>query len=82
MFDRLFRDHPRSVGETYFEHLRAASGFGGTMLVAGTACLIHAVIPSLFVLTASKAIMRLHDRMVTNRAVSSAGRAVPPARQG
>ncbi|HKR92358.1 DUF6356 family protein [Novosphingobium sp.] len=82
MFDRLFRDHPRSVGETYFEHLRKASGFAGTMLVAGAACLVHAVIPSLFVRTASKTVMRLHDRMVANRTVSSSGRAAPPARRG
>lgn len=82
MFDRLFRDHPQSVGETYFEHLRTASGFAGSMLIASAACLIHAFIPGLFVLTGSKAITRLHDKVVTNRKASSADRAASSVRQG
>lgn len=67
MLDRLFRDHPRTVGETYGEHLSAASGFGITMILAGFACVIHAIIPALFVTTGSRAIDRLHHRMVVNR---------------
>ena len=31
MIDRYFRDHPRSVGETYFQHLQTAGGFGGQL---------------------------------------------------
>jgi len=27
---KLFTEHPRSIGETYFQHLRAAFGFGGS----------------------------------------------------
>ena len=30
---RLFTEHPASVGETYFEHLRFASRTGITMLI-------------------------------------------------
>lgn len=67
MFDRLFTDHPTQVGETYFEHLRTASWFAGTMMVAGVACFVHAIVPGLFVTTGSRAIVRLHDRMVVNR---------------
>lgn len=67
MIDRLFCEHPRSVGETYFQHLRAATGFAGTMLIASLACFIHAVVPSLFEKTGSKAIERLYARMVENR---------------
>jgi hypothetical protein len=67
MIDRYFRDHPRSVGETYFQHLGTASGFAGTMIVAGVACLIHAFVPGLFVRTGSAAIGRLNKRMITNR---------------
>ncbi|MFD1949974.1 DUF6356 family protein [Sphingomonas arantia] len=63
----LFTDHPHAVGETYLEHLRTAAWFAGTMLLAGTACLIHALFPALFVRTGSEAIARLHDRMVVNR---------------
>ncbi len=67
MFDRLFIDHPADVDETYFEHLRTASWFAGTMAVAALACFIHALIPGLFVTTGSGAIARLHERMIVNR---------------
>ena len=66
-FQRMFRDHPHSVDETYGEHLLAAGSFGTTMVLAGLACLIHALVPGLFVNFGSAAIERLHERMVVNR---------------
>lgn len=82
MIDRHFREHPRSVGETYVQHLCAATSFAGTMMIAGLACFIHAIIPSLFEKTGSAAIERLHARMIVNRrrAPSSAGAAESPSR--
>lgn len=68
-----FTEHPTSVGETYVEHLRASSSFGISMLVGGAACLVHGLLPFLFTRTGSKTVVRLHDRMVTNRV--QAGRA-------
>jgi len=65
---KLFTDHPASVGESYGEHFRHASGFGLRMILGGFACLIHGVLPFLFVKTGSKQISTLHDRMVLNRA--------------
>ncbi|WP_057883589.1 DUF6356 family protein [Tsuneonella troitsensis] len=62
-----FRDHPASVGETYGEHLAHASGFGLRMIVGGFACILHGLLPFLFVKTGSKQVSVLHDRMVTNR---------------
>ncbi|MBY0303152.1 MULTISPECIES: DUF6356 family protein [Sphingomonas] len=67
MFARLFTDHPHSVEESYGEHLVVAGGFGVTMILAGLACLVHALIPGLFVSTGSRAITALHDRMVAHR---------------
>jgi hypothetical protein len=67
MFNRLFLDHPRSVGETYFEHLAAATRFGSRMVVAGVACLLHGIFPFLFVKTGSTTVRSLHDTMVVNR---------------
>ena len=63
----LFKEHPASVGETYFEHMGMASSFGVRMVFAGTACLLHGLFPFLFVKTGSKAIADLHDRMVVKR---------------
>ena len=69
MFARLFITHPQSVGENYFEHQRMAFSFAGPLLLAGLACLIHAVIPGLCERTASNRIAMLHERMVSHRRV-------------
>ena len=64
---RLFNEHPASVGETYWEHLLRASWFAGKMLMGAGACFIHALLPFLFVKTGSATITQLHTAMVTNR---------------
>lgn len=64
---RLFIEHPATVGESYIEHLLAASGFGLRMVAGGIACLLHGLLPFLFVGTGSKAVSKLHNRMVANR---------------
>ena len=64
---RLFTAHPASGGETYGEHLAMASGFGFRMIAGGIACLIHGLLPFLFVKTGSAQIAQLHDAMVANR---------------
>jgi hypothetical protein len=64
---RLFTAHPASVNESYGEHLLQASSFGTRMILAGLACLVHGVLPFLFVRTGSTAITALHTRMVTSR---------------
>lgn len=65
-----FTEHPASVGETYFAHLRTAAGFGFRMVTAGLACLVHALLPFLFERTASDCICRLHERMHARRQLS------------
>jgi hypothetical protein len=66
---RAFTEHPASVGECYSEHLFRAVYFGTRMVLAGAACLVHGVLPFLFVRTGSRAIAELNDRMVVNRRV-------------
>lgn len=67
MFKHVFIDHPASVGETYIQHLRSAAGFSCTMMAAAACCLIHALVPALFKTTARDTVLRLHDRIITNR---------------
>ena len=63
MIKRLFLEHPESLGETYFEHQRRAFGFGGSMVLAGLACIMHGLVPALFEKTGSSAVAQLNERM-------------------
>ena len=67
LWQQLFTEHPRSVNETYFQHMGQAGYFAGVMFLASIACLLHALLPAAFERTGSKAITHLYDRMVQNR---------------
>lgn len=67
MFQRLFKDHPESVGESYLEHLGTAFGFGVRMASCGIACLVHGLFPFLFKTTARRCIEELHTKVVSHR---------------
>lgn len=77
---RLFSEHPASVGETYLQHLARASSFGFRMVGAGLCCLVHGLLPFLFVRTGSQAVTELHDRMVVNRSRLPAAKPAPALR--
>lgn len=64
---RLFTEHPASVGETYLQHLCAASGFACRMFFGAMACFLHALLPFAFQHTGSDCIESLHERMVVKR---------------
>ena len=68
MIAKLFQDHPEEVGETYAEHFAAAGGFGVRMIVGGAACVVHAVVPGVFITTGSGTVKKLYDQMVAKRA--------------
>lgn len=78
MFQRWFLDHPRSVGESYFEHQRLAFGFSIVLFMAAVVCLIHGLVPGLFKRTASGMLAHLHDRMVTHRLQDKSPVTMPP----
>ena len=65
---RLFTDHPRSVNETYLEHMRFACTFGGRMVTGGLACFFHGFLPFLFTTTGSRTVLGLHEQMTRARA--------------
>lgn len=60
MFARIFLCHPRTVDESYFEHLLFAGRFAIRLFAAGGAALVHAVIPCLFEKTASRMIAQMY----------------------
>ena len=63
MFARLFRDHPREVGETYWEHFFAASAYGVRLLGAAGCAFIHAMIPGLCKTAASDCVCEMADEL-------------------
>lgn len=72
MLKKLFVTHPQSVGESYFEHMAVAFGFGFKMLGGGIACIIHGLVPGLFVCSGSKMINCLHSELQAKRGKTSA----------
>ena len=62
MLNKIFLEHPRSVDETYFQHMVFASALSAKLLFAAFAALVHAVIPILFEKTASALIADLYNR--------------------
>ncbi len=59
---RLFLTHPRSVDESYVEHLFFALWFAGQLALAALAALCHAVLPFTCERTASTIVARLYAR--------------------
>jgi len=64
LFARVFVDHPRTVEESYFQHMRFAGWFASRLFLAGGAAAVHAVIPCLFEKTAGHMIGEMHARLV------------------
>jgi len=62
-WNRIFVNHPRSVDETYFEHMRFAGWFASRLFAAGGAALVHAFVPCLFEKTAGRMIGEMHARL-------------------
>ena len=59
----LFREHPATIGETYWQHLRFAARTGAMMIVGGSACVVHGLLPFLFTSTGSRTIRALAQRI-------------------
>jgi Family of unknown function (DUF6356) len=68
MMDRLFLEHPRSLGMTWARHGVGAVAISGRLIGAGLACLVHAAVPGWFTQTAGKTVTRMYDHMTQRRA--------------
>ena len=58
-----FTKHPKSVDETYLEHMKCAFKFFYKLLGLSLAALVHAIFPFWFEYTASEGIKKLNDCM-------------------
>jgi len=63
LIDRLFFEHPRSLGMSWAEHGGGAAKVGFQLIGAGIAALIHGAIPGIFGETASSTVIRIHDHI-------------------
>jgi len=54
----IFTQHPNSINEGYFQHMKFAGLFGFHMVIGGFACLIHAIFPFLFEKTGSNLLLK------------------------
>ncbi|GAB5471645.1 MAG: DUF6356 family protein [Rhodospirillales bacterium] len=76
MLSRLFLSHPRSVEESYLEHLLFAGRFGATLLLAAGAALLHALLPFCCEKTASRMVAQLYHQ-TRNRGVPAEASRLP-----
>lgn len=60
---KLFLDHPRSVGESYFEHMAFAFKFSMRLFGGALAALTHAFLPFMFEKTASTLVKNMAQKM-------------------
>ena len=58
-----FTEHPHSVGETYFEHMKKALKYSFVLYYAFIVVMIHALYPFLFTTTGSDVIAKLHKEL-------------------
>ena len=65
---RLFLDHPRSLGMSWAQHGMGAVAIGATLVGAGAACLVHAVVPGWFSQTAGRTVARIYDNIQSRKA--------------
>ena len=57
----IFKQHPNSVGETYFQHFLKSCGFGIKLLMISARAFIHAIFPWCFEHSTSDQIRKLND---------------------
>ncbi len=62
--------HLKEINETYFEHMKMAQCFGFRMVLAGFACLVHSLIPNIFITTASDTVKVLNQEMTDRKSKS------------
>jgi len=68
LLSRLFLMHPRSLGESYFKHLRAAFRLSLILGSAAVAAFVHALVPGIFHTTARRRIAQLHKELQSRSA--------------
>jgi hypothetical protein len=67
LLDRLFLEHPRSLGMSWASHGTGAVKVGIQLIGAGLAAIVHGLIPGVFGETASRTVTRVYDHIQRTR---------------
>lgn len=70
LLSRLFVDHPRSLDMGWARHGAGAVRIGARLIGAGAACLVHAIVPGWFTMTAGRTVQSLAGEMERRKATS------------
>ena len=70
MVDRLFLQHPRSLGMSWAHHGAGAAKIGSELIIAGLAAWVHAIVPGWFTDTAGKVVTRTYEYIQKRKADS------------
>ena len=68
--NRLFLQHPRSLGMSWAKHGAGAVKIGSELIVAGLAAWVHALVPGCFTDTAGKVVTRTYNYIQKRKADS------------
>ena len=68
MVQRLFVEHPRSLGMSWAGHGAGAVKIGAELIGAGCAAMVHAAVPGWFTETAGKTVARIYDHIQSRKA--------------
>ena len=66
--NRMFLEHPRSLGMSWAGHGVGAVAIGARLVGAGCACIVHEIVPGVFTQTAGKTITQMYDHMAKRKA--------------
>jgi hypothetical protein len=70
VLNRLFLQHPRSLGMSWAKHGAGAAKIGSELIVAGLAAWVHAAVPGWFTDTAGKVVTRTYEYIQKRKADS------------
>ncbi len=73
----MFSEHPQSLGMSWATHGIGAVRIGARLIGAGTACIVHAIVPAWFTQTAGRTVESMHDDMARRKASAANPNAWP-----
>ena len=71
MINRIFSEHPQSLGMTWASHASGAVNIAVRLIGAGVACLVHAIVPAWFTETAGRTVTQMYQEMARRKAGSA-----------